>query len=512
MRRWGSVPLAELAAPAAALAREGDRRSTPIRPRSCTCSRRSCARRRSVDALYAPGGSLLSDGEVLRYSELGDTIERLGAEGAAPFYEGDIAAAVVALGRRRRRRPDGRGPARLRGDRARAAERALPRPQRAHQPAAVGRRDPARAVAAPARRSALAAAARARRARDGGGAGGAHAASSSRGSPSRASRRAARLADGLDDAHLRDRRRRPRLLGDVHQRRGVGHRRARAPGIHVNNIMGEADLNPLGFHHAPPGAEDAVDDVADGRHPRRRRAGRARLVGLQPHPLGAAADDRGRRRPRSAGRRRGRRAARALRGRRDLRGARHRRSTSCATTPTRSRSSARRTCSSAACRPSAATPTRASSTAPATRAAAAWRWRHDAAPAGAPPRSPSRASRWAAAAPVARPVRRRARRHGAGREAHCSSPTRPRAATTGPPLPLTSAQTIEARDITDDLLLVQSGAVDVPPPPPSQIFRFAIRDRGGRPALPRHRAAPADPAAPARFVRRVAIDTCKLAR
>ena len=24
-------------------------------------------------------------------------------------------------------------------------------------------------------------------------------------------------------------------------------------GIHVNNIMGEADLNPLGFHHAPPG-------------------------------------------------------------------------------------------------------------------------------------------------------------------------------------------------------------------------------------------------------------------
>jgi gamma-glutamyltranspeptidase/glutathione hydrolase len=24
-------------------------------------------------------------------------------------------------------------------------------------------------------------------------------------------------------------------------------------GIHLNNIMGEADLNPHGFHHAPPG-------------------------------------------------------------------------------------------------------------------------------------------------------------------------------------------------------------------------------------------------------------------
>jgi gamma-glutamyltranspeptidase/glutathione hydrolase len=94
MRRWGSVALCDLAAPAAALARngvalnaqqaevvhllEGILRSTP-----------------ECEALYAPGGPLLNEGDPFRSAELGDTIERLGSEGSAPFYSGDIAAAVV---------------------------------------------------------------------------------------------------------------------------------------------------------------------------------------------------------------------------------------------------------------------------------------------------------------------------------------------------------------------------------------------------------------------------------
>ena len=45
-------------------------------------------------------------------------------------------------------------------------------------------------------------------------------------------------------------------------------------GIHVNNIMGEEDLNPLGFHERAAGAADAVDDGPDRRAARRR--GRAR--------------------------------------------------------------------------------------------------------------------------------------------------------------------------------------------------------------------------------------------
>jgi gamma-glutamyltranspeptidase/glutathione hydrolase len=95
MQRWGSMALADLAAPAAALARdgvvvnaqqaevihllEGIMRLTP-----------QCA------TIFVPGGTLLSDGDLFRDPDLGNTIERLGAEGAAPFYIGDIAERVVA--------------------------------------------------------------------------------------------------------------------------------------------------------------------------------------------------------------------------------------------------------------------------------------------------------------------------------------------------------------------------------------------------------------------------------
>jgi gamma-glutamyltranspeptidase / glutathione hydrolase len=93
--RWGTIALAELAAPAARLAREGAPlnagqayiveilgdllRSTP-----------ECA------ALWAPRGTLLREGELLPNHELADALERLGRDGAKPFYEGDVADAVCA--------------------------------------------------------------------------------------------------------------------------------------------------------------------------------------------------------------------------------------------------------------------------------------------------------------------------------------------------------------------------------------------------------------------------------
>jgi hypothetical protein len=80
------------------------------------------------------------------------------------------------------------------------------------------------------------------------------------------------------------------------------------------------------------------------------------------------------------------------------------------------------------------------------------------------------------------------------------------------PLPLTSAQTIEARDITDDLLAVQSGAVAYPKPPPAQIFRFQITDQEGTLRFPDTAQRPEILPRTALFVRRVAIDTCKLTR
>ncbi|HEX2085276.1 MAG TPA: gamma-glutamyltransferase [Solirubrobacteraceae bacterium] len=93
-RRWGRVPLAELAAPAAALARAGVEINAaqayvfhilePILRSSPESS-----------ALFAPGGRLLAEGDVFRSDELAAAIERLGAEGERPFYEGDVAATVV---------------------------------------------------------------------------------------------------------------------------------------------------------------------------------------------------------------------------------------------------------------------------------------------------------------------------------------------------------------------------------------------------------------------------------
>jgi gamma-glutamyltranspeptidase/glutathione hydrolase len=94
-RRFGTVALADLAAPAAALARDGVVLTkgqayfieilAPILTHYPECA-----------AVYAPGGRLLREGDVWRFGELGDAIERLGSEGAAPFYRGEIAAALSA--------------------------------------------------------------------------------------------------------------------------------------------------------------------------------------------------------------------------------------------------------------------------------------------------------------------------------------------------------------------------------------------------------------------------------
>jgi len=93
MRRWGSVPLQELAAPAAKLARQGvevNKGQAYIAKilADLLTSTPECA------ALWAPAGHVLEEGELLCNPELAEALERLGKEGAAPFYRGDIAAAV----------------------------------------------------------------------------------------------------------------------------------------------------------------------------------------------------------------------------------------------------------------------------------------------------------------------------------------------------------------------------------------------------------------------------------
>jgi gamma-glutamyltranspeptidase / glutathione hydrolase len=93
VERWGTIPLDRLAAPAAALARAGVRLNSgqayvaEILADLLT-STPECA------ALWAPEGRVLGEGELLRNPELGDALLLLGEEGAEPFYRGEIAAAV----------------------------------------------------------------------------------------------------------------------------------------------------------------------------------------------------------------------------------------------------------------------------------------------------------------------------------------------------------------------------------------------------------------------------------
>ena len=217
-----------------------------------------------VAALYAPGGAAAARGRAL-------PLPRARRHDRAPRRRGRGAVLQRRhrrrgrrLGRRGRRRADRRGPAPLRGDRARAADGPLPRPRRADEPAAVGRRHPARrcrcgcSTRRRRRRRSRSSCARWRRrsprARR----------SSSRGSATRLRGAPARLAHGLDDAHLGRRRRRPRVLGDVHERRGLGRRRARhrhPPQQH----HGRGGPQPARLPPRAARAADAVDDVADGR-------------------------------------------------------------------------------------------------------------------------------------------------------------------------------------------------------------------------------------------------------
>lgn len=91
--RFGTIPLADLAAPAVALARAGvavnSEQAYVFEILAPIYGSTPEAR-----ALFMPEGRVPHEGDVLRDPELADSLERLGAEGATPFYEGDIGAAI----------------------------------------------------------------------------------------------------------------------------------------------------------------------------------------------------------------------------------------------------------------------------------------------------------------------------------------------------------------------------------------------------------------------------------
>ncbi|MFL5869853.1 MAG: gamma-glutamyltransferase family protein, partial [Solirubrobacterales bacterium] len=93
LERFGTAPMAELAAGPARLARDG----VTIIPEQAFFLRILApilTHYEEAAALYAPDGDILGTGDVFRFPDLGDALERLGAEGAEPFYRGEVAAAI----------------------------------------------------------------------------------------------------------------------------------------------------------------------------------------------------------------------------------------------------------------------------------------------------------------------------------------------------------------------------------------------------------------------------------
>jgi gamma-glutamyltranspeptidase / glutathione hydrolase len=251
MARWGTVPLAELAAPAAERAREGVvlnagqayvakiladlLRSTP-----------ECA------ALWAPDGHVLREGELLCNPELGEALIRLGAEGAEPFYRGDIAAAVCDWLQARGGSLDRAALARYRAiERRPVSVRYRDREVLTNPPPSAGGTLLAYALAlldrgpAPPTLGAVLEAMAAAQ-----------------------SERTPEFVEGLDEDGFLERFLSTRLGSTTHisvldaqgcacsvtctNGEGSGIV-VPGTGMHINNMMGEEDLNPLGFHRHPAG-------------------------------------------------------------------------------------------------------------------------------------------------------------------------------------------------------------------------------------------------------------------
>jgi gamma-glutamyltranspeptidase / glutathione hydrolase len=93
LRRFGTVRLGDLTAAPARAAREGVE-VVPMQAFLFTVLEPIVTSTPECAALYAPEGRLLREGDTFRAPELGDLLDRLGAEGPGFLYDGDVAHAV----------------------------------------------------------------------------------------------------------------------------------------------------------------------------------------------------------------------------------------------------------------------------------------------------------------------------------------------------------------------------------------------------------------------------------
>lgn len=94
--RWGRLPLADLAEPGARLADHG----VPLNEMQAYVGQilqPILSSTPGSSAQWMPGGRLLEAGDRFFSPGLADTIRRIGRDGAAPLRDGDLAAACVAL-------------------------------------------------------------------------------------------------------------------------------------------------------------------------------------------------------------------------------------------------------------------------------------------------------------------------------------------------------------------------------------------------------------------------------
>jgi gamma-glutamyltranspeptidase / glutathione hydrolase len=250
-RKWGSMELADLAAPAARMAEEG----VPVNAGQAyvakiladlLTSTPECA------ALWAPNGHVLREGETLHNPELREALLRLAGDGAEPFYTGDIADAVYRWLHQRGSTLSRQNLAdygAIERDPVRIAYR--DREILTNPPPSAGGTLLAYALglldreAAPPSLAGIVAAMDAAQ-----------------------SERTAEFVEGLDQDGFLERFLASRLGSTTHISVIDGHGRACSvtctngegsgvvvpgTGIHMNNVMGEEDLNPLGFHLHPAG-------------------------------------------------------------------------------------------------------------------------------------------------------------------------------------------------------------------------------------------------------------------
>jgi gamma-glutamyltranspeptidase / glutathione hydrolase len=88
-RRFGTMPFEALASPAVRYARDGVR-VTPEQAYVFTILEPILCRYPEVAELYGPEGKLLTAGDIFRFPELGDALEGIAHEGPAWLYEGEV--------------------------------------------------------------------------------------------------------------------------------------------------------------------------------------------------------------------------------------------------------------------------------------------------------------------------------------------------------------------------------------------------------------------------------------